>query len=274
MAETPPALTQAELDEAQALFRELLRIDTSNPPGNEAPAIDWIADCLRREGIEPTVLESAPGRKNLVARLRGGGDASLLLTGHVDVVPADPARWTADPFAAEERDGWIYGRGAVDMKNHVAASLAVFLNAKRRQLKLSGDLVFAAVADEEAGCRYGMRWLCEEHGELLAADYGLNEIGGFPIYLPGGKRAVPVQTAERGFCWLRMHAHGQPGHGSIPPVDNPVATLAAAVDKLARTPLPYRKTPEAVRFLDGLAKVMGPAGVAVRALKRHGGDFA
>src|SRR5690606_15745834 len=120
--------------EAVEIFKTLLRFPTINPPGGEKPAIDWIADLLRREGIEPVVLESAPGRANLVARLKGGSAPALLLTGHVDVVPVERDKWTADPFGAEERDGWIYGRGAVDMKHHVAMSIAVFLAAHRRKL--------------------------------------------------------------------------------------------------------------------------------------------
>lgn len=176
--------------EAVEIFKTLLRFPTINPPGGEKPAIDWIADLLRREGIEPVVLESAPGRANLVARLKGGSAPALLLTGHVDVVPVERDKWTADPFGAEERDGWIYGRGAVDMKHHVAMSIAVFLAAHRRKLPLARDLVLCVVADEEAGCNYGMKWLVEEHGDLLKAGWGLNEFGGFNIHLPGDARPI------------------------------------------------------------------------------------
>lgn len=252
--------------EAVEIFKTLLRFPTINPPGGEKPAIDWIADLLRREGIEPVVLESAPGRANLVARLKGGSAPALLLTGHVDVVPVERDKWTADPFGAEERDGWIYGRGAVDMKHHVAMSIAVFLAAHRRKLPLARDLVLCVVADEEAGCNYGMKWLVEEHGDLLKAGWGLNEFGGFNIHLPGGREAYLVQIAERGYCWFKLRATGLPGHGSLPPIDSAVARIARAIDRLDRTRLPWRMTEPGRRYLSELARVMGPAGIVPRLL--------
>ncbi len=260
-------LTSDLVAEAVDQFKTLIRFDTTNPPGNERPAIDWIAEQLRREGIEPTILESAPGRANLVARLPGGSEPALILTGHVDVVAVEREHWSVDPFAAEEVDGYIYGRGAVDMKHHVAMCLSAFVNLKRRNVKLNRDVVLLVVADEEAGSEYGMKWMVENHGDLLEAGYGLNEFGGFNIHLPGGRQAVLVQTAERGFCWFKLRATGIPGHGSLPPVDTAVGTLTAAVQRLVNSNLPYHLTPETRRYLTGLGKAMGPAGIVTRLLK-------
>lgn len=260
-------LSAAEVAEAVETFKTLLRFETINPPGNERPLIDWVAEFLQREGIDSVVLESAPGRANLVARLKGGSEPGLLLTGHVDVVGVERDKWTADPFGAEERDGWIYGRGAVDMKHHVAMCLTAFINAKRRGLILNRDLVLTCVSDEEAGSRLGMRWLVERHGDLLQAGYGLNEFGGFNVPLPGGRQAYLVQTAERGFCWFKLKATGLPGHGSLPPVDSAIQKMTAAIQRLCNQFLPHHLTPEGKRYLDGLSKAMGPLGFVPHLLK-------
>ncbi|RMF17190.1 MAG: M20/M25/M40 family metallo-hydrolase [Candidatus Dadabacteria bacterium] len=250
-------------------FRTLLRFNTVNPPGNERPLIDWVADQLTAAGIESTILESAPGRANLVARLKGGSEPAIVLTGHVDVVAVEPEHWSVDPFAAEEKDGWIYGRGAVDMKHHVAMCITVFLELARRRNALNRDVILLLVADEEAGSRYGMRWMVENHADLFEAGYGLNEFGGFNIPLPGNRRAWLVQTAERGFCWFRLRAHGQPGHGSLPPADSAVEKLTAAIQRLCHADLPYHLTPAAQAYLDGLARAMGPLGFVPKLLKNR-----
>lgn len=265
--EVTAPLSGEHVNEAIDIYKALLRFDTTNPPGNEKPLVDWIAALLESEGISSTILEAVPGRANLIARLKGGSEPGLLLTGHADVVGVEREHWTSDPFAAEERDGWIYGRGAVDMKHHVAMALTAFINLKRRNAKLNRDVVLAIVADEECGSRLGMRWLVKKHGDLLQAGYGLNEFGGFNIYLPGGRQAYLVQTSERGFCWFKLKAKGVPGHGSLPPVDSVVAKLTAAVQRLCNSPLPYHLTPEGKRYLNALGKAMGPAGVVTHLLK-------
>lgn len=269
---TPVPLDPETVQEAVEIFKALLRFNTVNPPGNEKPLIDWVAELLRKEGIEPVVLESAPGRANLVAKLSGGSEPALLLTGHVDVVPVEREHWTADPFGAEERDGWIYGRGAVDMKHHVAMCIAVFVALKRRRVKLNRDVKLLLVADEEAGCHFGMKWMVEQHADLIAAGYGLNEFGGFNIYLPGGRQAILVQTAERGVCWFRIRAQGEPGHGSLPPLDSAVRKLTAAVQRLANQPLPHHLVPEAKRYLDALGKAMGATGFVTKLLQHRAGE--
>lgn len=249
---------QAIGDEAITHLRALLRLNTTNPPGNEILCAQYLREVLEREGIESTLIEAAPGRANLVARLSGTGKAGgpLLLTGHTDVVPAEPQHWRFDPFSGEIADGYIWGRGAVDMKQIVAANLMAMLLLKRSGASLSRDLIFAAVADEEAGCTYGSKWLVEEHPELVQAEYGLNEIGGFQLHI-NGKRIYPIQVAEKGVVWLKLTTHGAPGHGSMPHGDNAVCKLARAIDRLARNPLPVHVHPVSKAFLDNLADALG-----------------
>ena len=196
--------------EAREVFRDLLRIDTTNPPGNERAAAEYVKKVLTRAGIDATLLPSAPGRANVVARLAGDGSAApLLLHGHLDVVPAEPEKWTVPPFAAEIRDGFIYGRGAVDMKNFVAQALATVVLLAREKRRLRRDVIFCAVADEETGMRFGSRWMAEHHPDLVRAEYAIGEGGGFQMHM-GGKVLFPVMIAEKGVCWLRLRARGTP----------------------------------------------------------------
>jgi acetylornithine deacetylase/succinyl-diaminopimelate desuccinylase-like protein len=240
--------------EAVEHLKALLRIDTTNPPGNERPAADYLAAVLDREGIEYRIVESLPTRASLVARLPGSGKkAPLLLNGHLDVVPADPERWRHDPFTAEEHDGCIWGRGAIDMKNMVVMSLMALVVAKRLRIPLERDLVFAAVADEEAGSTYGARFLVEQHPELVRAEYVLNEVGGYTYYF-GDTVFYPVQVAEKGICWFELVAEGEPGHGSVPRPDNAVVKIGKAIEALGRVRLPEHVIPVVDAFLRRLAE--------------------
>ncbi len=244
---------QAVNAEAIALFKALLRIDTTNPPGNEREAADYLAGVLAKEGIEHRIFEREPGRASLVARLRGNGKkAPLLLNGHLDVVPVDPDFWTHPPFEAVEADGCIWGRGAIDMKNMVTMGLVTLLLAKRTGLALERDLIFAAVADEEAGSHEGALYLVEEHPEEVRAEYVLNEVGGHTLYM-GDSRFYPIQVSEKGICWFEMTVEGQPGHGSMPRPDNAVVRLGRALERLGTTRLPQRVTPVVETFLRTLA---------------------
>src|SRR6266581_296573 len=184
-----PVLEQVDWERegegAVELFRALLRFDTSNPPGDEAECIAYLADRLAEAGLDPEVLPPAPGRANLVVRLRGGDEPPLLLNGHVDVVAAEAGRWRHPPFAAEVHDGAIWGRGAVDMKHMVAMSAAVCRLLARLGVPLRRDLVFAAVADEEAGCAAGSAWLVDHHPDKVRAGFALGEVGGFTLNLAG-----------------------------------------------------------------------------------------
>lgn len=244
----------AVCEEAVKYLQGLLQIDTTNPPGNELAAAEFLAQILEAEGFEPAILESAPGRGNLVARLKGdGSERPLLLYCHTDVVPVEPERWAYPPFGGEVHDGYIYGRGAVDMKGIVIMQLMTMLLLKRTDARLHRDVIFAATADEEMAGTYGMGWLVEHHPKLVQAEYALSEFGGYSMTL-NGKRFYPCQTAEKGVCWLRLRAHGQPGHGSMPHEENAVVRLAAAVERLGRTTLPLHVTPTVNQFIRGIAE--------------------
>jgi len=244
-------------EEATVLFRDLLRIDTTNSPehpGNEIEGCRYIEQVLAREGLGCRILESAPGRGNLVTRLEGDGTGGepILLSAHLDVVPADPEHWEHPPFEAEIHDGFLWGRGAIDMKNMAAMELMAVLLLKRHGARLKRDLIFAAVADEEAGCALGSLWLAEHHPELIRGEYAISEIGGFTMHA-GGKRFYPVQVAEKGVAWLTIRAMGSPGHGSLPNPDNPIPKIARAAEKLGMQRLPHHLTRVVRRFLDELA---------------------
>jgi acetylornithine deacetylase/succinyl-diaminopimelate desuccinylase-like protein len=240
--------------ESVELFRALLRIDTSNPPGRERAAAELLADSLREDGIEPRILEAAPQRANLLARLKGtGARAPLLLTAHLDVVPADAARWRHPPFGAVEDGGWIWGRGAVDMKNMAAMSAMVLKALRREGVPLARDVILAAVADEEAGCTYGSKFLVDEHPEAVRAEYALGELGGFTQEL-SGRRLYPIQVAQKGTAWIRARVEGTPGHGSIPREDNPVLVLSEALAKLTPSALPLHPSEPARRFIRAMAR--------------------
>lgn len=256
MSQTLDADTQAVADEAVEHLQALLRIDTTNPPGDETAAATYLAEALLSDGYSPTVLESAPGRGNVVARYPGSGSRSpLLIYGHTDVVTAEPEHWSHGPFSGDVADGCVWGRGALDMKSMVAQELAVMLLLRRNGVRLSRDVIFAATADEEAGGAAGMGFLVDDHPQLVSAEYGLSEGGGTTMYV-AGQPLYDVRTAEKGTLRFRMRAHGEPGHGSIPRAETAVSRLAEAVTLLTRTPLPYRSTPTFDRFLAVLSDML------------------
>ena len=225
-------------------LRALIRLDTTNPPGNERMAADYLARALAQAGIEPVVIEPAPLRTSLVARI-GGSDSSnpaLMLASHTDVVPVEASRWTRAPFAAEQADGCIWGRGAIDMKSKCAMDLMLVLALRRTGTIGNRDLILAAVADEEAGSELGARHLVEHHPELVNAGFVLNETGAFTLYI-GERRFYPIQVAEKGFVTVKMTLTGSPGHGSMPRSDTAIAWMADLVTRLTRTPMRRRVTP-------------------------------
>jgi acetylornithine deacetylase/succinyl-diaminopimelate desuccinylase-like protein len=229
-------------DLALRFLRDLIRIDTTNPPGNETAAAQYMASVLRGAGIDPIVLEPAPGRGSVIARLRGDGTAgALLLMSHLDVVPADAKEWDHPPFAAEVADGYIWGRGATDTKDLTAAQLAILLALKSEGARLKRDVVLAATADEETGGDNGMAWLAQNHAPLLECEYAINEGGGHGMDI-AGRRFYTCQTGEKGLCWLQLTARGTSGHGSMPRDDNAVARLCTAVSQLAQAHLPQHIT--------------------------------
>jgi acetylornithine deacetylase/succinyl-diaminopimelate desuccinylase-like protein len=235
------------------LCQELLRIDTTNPPGNELPAAELLADELRAAGLEPTLLESAPRRGNVVARLRGSGELPpLLLTAHLDVVEAEPESWRYPPFCGEVHEGCLWGRGAIDMKNMAAMSVAILARLAREGVKPKRDLIFAGVADEEAGCRHGSLWLCDHHTDLVRSEFAIGEGGGFNLQV-AGKTFFTVQVAEKGVCWVRAKATGEPGHGSMPREDSAVVKLSEAVARLGREGLPRHGSSSVEEFVGAMA---------------------
>jgi acetylornithine deacetylase/succinyl-diaminopimelate desuccinylase-like protein len=246
-------------DELIRHAQALLRLDTTDPPGNERLAAEYLAGVLRAEGVEPVVLESTPGRASVIARLKGTGEKPpLLLYGHTDVVPAEPEHWTYPPFAGKIADDYLWGRGAVDMKGAVAQQLMVLLLLKRQGAPLKRDLIFAATADEEIGGTdgWGVSWLVKHHPDLIRAEFGLSEVGGYNREF-GGKQIYLVQTAEKGTCWLKVRAKGRPGHGSLPHRDNAVTHLVRALDRLTTRGLPHHLCGAAAGFLDAASEAVG-----------------
>ena len=254
-----------------ATLRDLIRIPSINPPDPDAPdgelrVARYLADRLTAIGLVPEIVEPVPGRGSVHVRLRGdgtGGDPFLLLS-HLDVVPAPADRWTHDPFAADIADGYVYGRGAVDMKGMVAMELGVVeqLVAEARAAGLDPardpipglrrDVLFTCTADEEAGAAAGARWIAEHHPDWLRAAGAVNECGGVSVTV-AGTRLYPIQVAEKGFLAYRIHVRGTWGHGSMPREDNAVVMAATIVDRLA-APGPVRLTPVMARFLEAAAE--------------------
>ncbi|MER7211604.1 M20/M25/M40 family metallo-hydrolase [Streptosporangium sp. NPDC020072] len=252
--------------EVVTLASELIAIDTTNTgdptaPGTERAAAEYVAAKLSEVGYETTYVESgARGRGNVIARLPGADPArgALLIHGHLDVVPADPAEWSVHPFSGEVRDGYVWGRGAVDMKDMVAMTLAVARSFKRDGVVPPRDLIFAFLADEEAGGFYGARWLVDNRPELFeGATEAISEVGGFSVTLADDVRAYLVETAEKGVMWLRLTARGTAGHGSMLHRDNAVAKLAAAITRLEQHRFPLVLTDPVRELLTGVAEVTG-----------------
>ncbi len=242
MVNNPGTLSQLQwgeiFSEAEAVLRRLIQFQTVNPPGNERPAAHYLAELLKREGLEPEIYEGAPTRTNLVCRLKGTGERPpLQLDGHLDVVCADEAEWTHPPFAADVADGYIWGRGSLDMKQMVTMSLMCVLLFKRLGVRFKRDLIFTAVADEETGGTHGAKYLTDNHADRIKAEYCLGEIGGFGLS-KWGKTFYTVQVAEKGLCWFELTARGNAGHGSIPDPESSLIRLSEAVLRLGRTKLP------------------------------------
>ncbi|MFQ5340019.1 MAG: M20/M25/M40 family metallo-hydrolase [Anaerolineae bacterium] len=232
---------EAAGQEAVEILQRLIQFDTTNPPGNERPAADYIQHLLSQDGIDSEILESAPGRANLIARLNGDGSAGpLLLLGHTDVVYADPDEWTYPPFGGEIHDGYIWGRGALDMKDLVTLELVTFLLVKRHNIPLKRDLIFLAVADEENMGHFGARWMLEHHRDKIDAEYVINE-GGRGVRL-NGREFYLVSTAEKGYGDLRLTARGSAGHSAMPHGENPVVKISRALAALDDYQPPYRLT--------------------------------
>ena len=240
-------------DEVLDHLRELLRLDTRNPPGNETLAAEYLRAVLERDGIESEIVGPAPDRGSIVARIRGDGSRRpLLLMSHTDVVAVEPDKWSHDPFAAEIADGFLYGRGALDMKHMVAMELQTMLLLKRRSVPLKRDLIFMAAADEEVGGHAGAGWVVHNRPDLIEAEYALNEGGGSGREI-NGQTYYTVQTAEKGTARFRLRTRGLPGHGSQPHDDNAVLKLAAKLSRLQDARLPIHLTETVRAYVTGIA---------------------
>ncbi len=260
--------------EALTHLQNLIRLNTVNPPGNEQIAVDYLAALLKKEGIDYQIVTAAPGRSNLVARISSGtSEGPLLLSSHLDVVPVEEKKWKYPPFEARIEEGYVWGRGAIDMKQMAVYSLMTFLLIKRLGLKLKRDLIWAAVADEEVGCDLGSKFLVEQHPDLIRAEYALNEVGGFTVH-SGQKRFYPIQVAEKGFVWLKITAHGEAGHASMPHGESAIVKLAQMIDKLHKKFLPRHLHPVAEGFILALASGHGfPVSPILKGIVNPYGDL-
>jgi acetylornithine deacetylase/succinyl-diaminopimelate desuccinylase-like protein len=260
MADQPDA--QA-LDEVVTFTSDLIRIDTGNRGGGdcrERPAAEYAAALLAEAGVEPVLLERTEGRTNVVARIEGTDPAAdaLLLHGHLDVVPAEAADWSVHPFSGEIRDGVVWGRGAIDMKNMDAMILAVVRAWARQGVRPRRDVVIAFTADEEASAEDGSGFLADRHAALFeGCTEGVGESGAFTFHDGAGRQLYPIAAGERGTAWLKLTARGRAGHGSKVNRDNAVTRLAAALSRIGAHEWPLRLTPTVRAALAELAALYG-----------------
>ena len=244
-------------NEVRDLLTDLIKINTTNPPGNELEAARYLKAFLEREGIESTIYESAPGRGNLVARIPGDGKGRpLVLLAHLDVVAANPAQWTRPPFAAEIADGYLWGRGAIDMKGMLAMETLAMILLKRNKITPGREVILVAAADEEAGSQQGAEWLLKQDiPGLSQAEYIINEGGegkvdnGLPVYA--------CQNGEKGVLWVKMKVHGLPGHASMPSKDNAIVRMATLLNRIGRYKPTITLSETTRNFLMEMAKARG-----------------
>ena len=254
-----PVLNDAQAQaEAAHFLADLVRIDTQDPPGNESKVATYLQGVLKDANIDSEILETLPGRASIVARLKGDGSKRpLLLMAHEDVVPVDRSRWSVDPFAAVERDGVLYGRGASDDKAMLAANLEVFLQLKRMQAPLARDVIFLAEASEETSSPAGMKTVVERYWDKLNCEFSLNE-GGGSLVENGKLKYMAVATSEKLPRGAKLEATGSSGHGSVPRVDNAVVHLADAVAKVGEWDTPSRLNETTREFFQRLASISPP----------------
>ncbi|HRJ44783.1 MAG: M20/M25/M40 family metallo-hydrolase [Caldilineaceae bacterium] len=250
-----PSLYERPLE----MLQTLVRMDTTNPPGNEILCIQYLDNLLQEAGLATTILAKDPNRPNLIARLPGRGQApGLVLQGHVDVVTTANQKWDHLPFGGQIIDGELWGRGSLDMKGGVVMMTCAVLRALAEGKEPAGDIVLTILADEEAGSDYGARFVTEQHPEQFAGvRYAIGEGGGGAQYL-GGKRFYPLMVAEKQVCWLRTRFTGPGGHGSSPLRDGAMAKLGKALTALNANRLPVHLTPAMELMLDGLARIAPP----------------
>lgn len=252
-----PVDLNALQDEAVRRLADYIRINTTNPPGNEADAMRYFARIFRDEGIPFDTASSAPGRGNIWARLKGGAEPALVLLHHMDVVPADPRYWQVDPFAATVKDGDLYGRGTLDTKTLGIVELVAFLALHRMRVPLTRDVIFMATADEEAGGAFGAGWVVRQHPEAFrGAGFVLNEGGDGSV--EGGRGRFGIEVTQKVPLWLRLVATDKPSHGSIPPVASAVNRLIRALYRIQTHDFAPRIVPAVDAYFKGLAPSAAP----------------
>ena len=264
-AQAPPAAGavdfQALAQEATGWLAGLVRVNTVNPPGNELAGAHYLEAILQKEGIPSEIIETAPGRGALVARLNSGPfpdpSHALLLLGHMDVVGVDASKWTQDPFGAAQQDGFLWGRGTLDDKGPLIANLAAFIQLKRSAVRLGRDVIFVADGDEEQGGDNGIRNLAQKHWDKIAAAFSINE-GGRTVLKDGKPWYVGIQASEKVSVNYSVIASGTSGHASVPLKENAVVHLSAAVEKLGNWETPIKLTAATKRYFDGLAQIEDP----------------
>src|SRR6184192_4645528 len=239
-------------EEATDLLQRLIRLDTVNPPGNETIAAELLRDYLAESGVDAELYAKVPERANLVARIPGRAEGPrLLLLSHTDTVVADPVEWELDPWSGELRNGEIWGRGALDMKGQVAASAVAIASLARDSFEPSGDLIFAATADEEVGEDFGLSWLCREHPDAVRAEYCVNEGAGDRIDFGRGRPFYLCSSAEKMSSPFRLRVRGRAGHASMPGIaDNALVKAAALIERLAAYRPEPRLEPEVAAFME------------------------
>jgi acetylornithine deacetylase/succinyl-diaminopimelate desuccinylase-like protein len=238
------------------LAQRLIRFDTTNPPGNEADCIAFVRSLLDDAGVESQTYAKVEDRPNLVARIEGGDKPPLLLQGHVDVVTTAGQEWARPPFGGELVDGFVWGRGAVDMKGPVAMLVSAFLRAKREGTPLPGDVILAVLADEENGGDVGARFLTQEHADLFdGVRYALSEFGGFSLEI-AGRRFYPIQVAEKQICWLKATIRGKGGHGALVNRGGTMARLGRLLRDLDRRRTPIHVTPVTREYIERIAAAL------------------
>ena len=251
-----PSVAQVAHEEALRFLTELVKLDTSNPPGNEIRAANYIKSVLDKEGISSEIFESVPGRASLVARLKGNGSKKpLLLMGHIDVVGVERDKWSVEPFAALVKDGYLYGRGSSDDKAMDAANLEVFLQLHRQKVALDRDVILVAEAGEEGTSQFGIDFLVAKHWDKIECEYALNEGGSFHLSPRGTLEYAGVSPAEKVPRGLLLEGHGSSGHGSIPRADNVITHLGAAVGKVGSWQAPMRLNDVSREYFVRLAKI-------------------
>jgi acetylornithine deacetylase/succinyl-diaminopimelate desuccinylase-like protein len=251
------------IDETIRICRELIQIPSVNygdGNGNEKEVAEHVVKLLDEVGIKSTVYESAPGRCNVIARIKGSDSKrpGLVVHGHLDVVPANAPDWSVDPFKAEIKDGYIWGRGAVDMKNMNAMIIATVRHWARIGFIPERDIVLAFFADEEAGSIYGSHFMVDKHPEVFrGCTEAISEVGGFSVTLPNGKRLYLIETAEKGIHWMRLTAQGRAGHGSVMNTENSITRISEAVTKIGNFQWPQRYSKTVKVFFQKIAQVTG-----------------